>query len=68
VEGARPLGREDLGSDALGHAMWEGKLQILSEKLLEVWTPDVGGLLDFDNLEDLFGIPLVRPSLPAALD
>jgi len=53
VEGARPLGREDLASNALWHAMWEGKLQILCEKLLEVWTLDVDSLLDLDNLEDV---------------
>lgn len=69
MEGAWSLGREDLASNALGHAMWEGKLQILCEKLLEVWTLDIGSLLDLDDFEDLFGgtgFPMLGRSLPQA--
>ncbi len=35
--------------------MRERELEVLGEELLDVWASDVGGLLDFDDLEDLFG-------------
>lgn len=40
----------------------KGELEALGEELLDVRPPDVGGLLDLDDLEDLF-ILLVACSL-----
>lgn len=34
--------------------MGEGELEVLRQKLLDVGAADVGGLLNLDNLEDLF--------------
>lgn len=48
------MSSEDLLSSSLGNAVRKGELEILGEELLDVWAADVLGLLDLDNLEDLF--------------
>lgn len=40
--------------------MREGELEVLGKQLLDVRATDVGGLLDLDNLEDLFIETVVR--------
>lgn len=54
MEGAGPLGDKHLLCRALRHAVRQRELQVLGDKLLDVWTADIGGLLELDDLEDLF--------------
>ena len=44
---------EDLPAGLLVDAMWQWELEVLDEELLHVWSADIGGLLDLNNLEDL---------------
>lgn len=45
-----------MGEDrsGLGDAMWERELEVLGEELTDVWALDVGGLLNLNDLQDLF--------------
>lgn len=54
VESRRPLGAEDLLGGSLVDAVGQGELEVLGEELLDVRAADVVGLLDLDDLEDLF--------------
>lgn len=54
VEGGRAVGGEDLLAGGLGDAVREGELEVLGEELLDVWAADVLGLLNLDDLEDLW--------------
>lgn len=49
------MGSEDLLAGSLGDAVRKRELEVLGEELLDVWAADVLGLLDLDNLEDLWG-------------
>lgn len=33
--------------------MRKGEFEVLGKELLDVWASDIGGLLDFGDLEDL---------------
>ena len=46
--------REEFLATGLGNAMGEREFEILLEELLDVWTPNVVGLLNFDNFENLY--------------
>lgn len=54
MEGAGPLGAEHLACRALRHTVRQRERETLGHELLGVWALDVRGLLDLDNLEDLF--------------
>lgn len=45
--------REELLACAFCNTMWKRELEILGEKLLQVGTLDIAGLLDFDNFKNL---------------
>lgn len=47
------MGSEDLLACAAANAMWEREFQILGEELLDVWSADIGSLLNLNNLEDM---------------
>lgn len=44
---------EDLLRDSLGNTVRQREAEILLQYLLDVWSANVGRLLDFDDLEDL---------------
>jgi hypothetical protein len=52
-KGGRSMRGEEFLARALCNTMWKRKFEILGEKLLQVWTLDVAGLLNFDDLENL---------------
>ena len=63
VESSRPLRREDLV--VLGRcAVRQRELEVLGEELADVRAADVVGLLDLDDLEDLYVIVNTK-SLPS---
>jgi len=47
------VGSEDLLAGTSANTMWEREFQILGKELLDVWTTDIGGLLDLNDLEDV---------------
>lgn len=53
LEGGWPSGGEDLAG-GLGDTVGERELEVLGEKLLDVGAADIGGLLELNDLEDLF--------------
>lgn len=55
VKGAGPLGDKHLLCRALRHAVRQRELQVLRDELLDVGAADIGGLLELDDLKDLFG-------------
>lgn len=53
-EGRRPRVSEDLLASRLGGAVRQRELEVLGEELLDVGAADVLGVVDLDNLEDLY--------------
>ena len=53
VERSRSLRGEHLLGCLRWVAMRKWELEVLRHELLDVWTTDVIGLLDFDDFEDL---------------
>jgi hypothetical protein len=54
VEGWWSLANEELGASCLGDAVRKREFEVLGEELLDIGALDVVGLLEFNNLEDLF--------------
>lgn len=52
-EGGGSVGGENLLAGDLGGTVRERELEVLGEELAEVGALDVGGLLEFDDTEDL---------------
>lgn len=59
VESVRASGGEDLLATLRWCAVGQRELEVLGGELLDVGSPDVVGLLNLDDLEDLFGQELV---------
>ncbi len=53
VECGWSASNEDLLANRARNAVRERELEVLSEKLLNIWALDVVGLLELNNLEDL---------------
>lgn len=47
------MGSEDLLARLLVDAVGQRELEVLGEELLDVWSAEVIGLLDLNDLEDL---------------
>lgn len=47
------MGSEDLLARLLVDAVGQRELEVLGEELLDVWSAEVIGLLNLNNLEDL---------------
>lgn len=45
--------RKEVLARGLGDTMRKWKFEVLSKELLNVWTSDICGLLNFDDLKDL---------------
>ena len=56
VESRWPGSGEDLLGGLLGDTVGERELEVLCEELLDVWAADVIGLLNLDDLEDLYTV------------
>jgi hypothetical protein len=54
VEGRWSFFGEELGTGRLGNAVGKREFEVLGKELLDVWALDVVGLLELDDLEDLF--------------
>ncbi len=55
VEGRGSVSRENLALAPLHDTVGKGKLETLGEELLDVWSLDIVGLRELDNLQDLPG-------------
>lgn len=44
---------EELLRGSFGDTMGKRKFEVLGEELFDVWALNIGGLLDFDDFEDL---------------
>lgn len=53
-EGRRPRVSKQLLASGLGGTVRERELDVLAEELLDVWAADAVGLLDLNNLDDLY--------------
>lgn len=49
------MGSEDLLARLLVDAVGQRELEVLGEELLDVWSAEIIGLLDLNDLEDLNG-------------
>jgi len=47
------VGSEDLLRDSLGNTVWQREAEILLQYLFDIWSANVGSLLDFNDLENL---------------
>ena len=47
------MGSEDLLARLLVDAVGQRELEVLGEELLDVWSAEIIGLLDLNDLEDL---------------
>lgn len=54
IERRRPLRNKQLLSQTLGNTVRKRELEVLGEELLDVWSLDVVGLFNLDDLEDLY--------------
>jgi hypothetical protein len=54
VESGWTLAGEDLGASSLGNTVRKREFEVLGKKLLDVWALDVVGLLNLDDLENLW--------------
>ncbi|KAB8339019.1 hypothetical protein FH972_021958 [Carpinus fangiana] len=52
-KGGRPGGGEELGGCLLGNTVGEGELEALLDDLLDVRPPEISGLLNLNDLQDL---------------
>lgn len=55
VESRWPCRGEDLGLVGFRYTVRKRELEVLGEELLDVWSADLIGVGDFDDLEDLEG-------------
>lgn len=62
IEGRWSVRSEDLLRRSLGDAVGKREAEILLEDLLDVWPPDVGVLLNLNDLEDLYRLISSTPS------
>ena len=53
VESRRSLSGEDLGASGFGNAVRKRELEVLGEKLLDIWALDIFGLFELNDLKDL---------------
>lgn len=53
IEGSRPGGREYLLRGCLRNTMRQREPELGLQELLDVWSANIGSLLDFDDFEDL---------------
>ena len=54
TKGVGPLRGEDLASLLSWDAVGKREFEVLRQELLDVWTLDVVGLLELNDLQDLF--------------
>lgn len=52
-KGRRSSRRKEVLARGLGNAMRKGEFEVLGKELLDVWSPNICGFLNFDDLENL---------------
>jgi hypothetical protein len=53
IESWWSFGGKELLANCLGDAVRKREFEVLGEELLDIWSLDVVGLLEFNNLENL---------------
>jgi hypothetical protein len=54
IESRRTLGGEESGTRGFRDTVREREFEVLGQELLDVWSLNVVGLLELNNLEDLY--------------